>query len=241
MIKKTIKKARLLNKKNKWFLDDLKSYKNLQDNLSVETDIRLLPQLHDKTTKTGFDTHYTYQGPWVFEKILSNKPKKHVDIGSSVMYMGFYSAVVPTEFIDIRPTKLDYRNFTEKRGSILDLPYKTRSLESISCLHVIEHIGLGRYGDKLDPEGAKKACQEMARVVKTGGNIYLSTPVGKEITYFNAHRVFNPQTIIGYFPGFELIEFSGVTDKGKKLINIKPARLQNQDYALGMFWFKRTK
>ncbi len=241
MIKKILKKTKLLSGKNKWFLDDLKAYKKTLTEMGVNTHIELFPQLNDKTTTTGFDTHYTYQGPWVFNKLLINKPKKHVDIGSSVMYLGFFAAYLPTEFIDIRPTKLDYKNFTEKEGSILDLPYKSGSLESVSCLHVIEHIGLGRYGDNLDPEGAEKTCKELSRVIKKNGNIYISTPVGKEVTYFNAHRVFNPKTIINYFPGFKLMEFSGINDKGRKIVNTKPEGFQNQNYALGMFWFKRIE
>jgi SAM-dependent methyltransferase len=234
-------KLRLLRKKYKWFLDDLSKYKKQLNENDANENIELFPQLHDKTVNTGFDTHYTYQGPWVFEKLIINKPKRHIDIGSSVMYMGFFAAIVPTEFIDIRPTGLEYKNFTEKKGSILKLPYRTASLDSVSCLHVVEHIGLGRYGDTVDARGSEKACREMARTVKVGGNLYLSTPVGKQITYFNAHRVFNPETIINYFPNFKLVEFSMVNDRGKKTLNTNPSNAIRQKYALGLFWLKRVK
>ena len=72
--------------------------------------------------RPGFDAHYTYQGPWVMRDLLARRPESHVDVGSFTMYLGFYSAVVPTTFIDIRPSGLQMRGLVEQAGSVLELP-----------------------------------------------------------------------------------------------------------------------
>jgi len=137
------------------------------------------PCLFDKKPKTGIDSHYFYQDIWAFKRVCALKPKLHVDVGSRVDFVGFLTAITRVHFVDIRPldaTSLE--NIETKTASILDMPYPDGSLESISCLHVAEHIGLGRYGDPLDPLGTKKAAVELARCLARGGNLFFSLPVG---------------------------------------------------------------
>lgn len=85
---------------------------------------------------------------------------------------------------------------------------KDSSIESMSSLCAVEHFGLGRYEDEVNPEGCFKALHEMQRVLKKGGVLYLSVPIGKEHLEFNAHRIFYPQTIIETLSEMKLIQFS---------------------------------
>ena len=72
---------------------------------------------------------------------------------------------------------------------------------------VIEHIGLGRYGDPLDCLGSIKALKEVARVIKMGGYFLFSVPVSHTPRIeFNAHRVFYKQQILEQLPQFEVKE-----------------------------------
>jgi len=107
-------------------------------------------------------------------------------------------------------------------------------------LHVIEHIGLGRYGDKLDVDGSKKAASELKRVLAVDGKLYVSCPIGIERVYFNAHRVFYPETVIEMFSGLTLEEFSYVDDNGKFIQNSTYQGLENLQYGCGMFIFKKS-
>ena len=68
-------------------------------------------------------------------------------------------------------------------------------------------------GDPIDPEGDLKAITELKRVVKKGGSILFVVPVGKPKIMFNAHRISDPTMILNYFSGFELRNFSLVTDR----------------------------
>lgn len=202
--------------------------------------INAWPSIHDKTQTTSFDKHYFYQDIWAFKKIYESKVKTHIDIGSRVDFVGFLTSITRVVFLDIRPLEINLKNFESINGNILSLPFKDNSLQSLSCLHVAEHIGLGRYGDSLDPLGTKKACQELSRVLAQNGNLYFSLPVGKPKVCFNAHRIHSPKQIIDYFNHLKLVEFSGIDDKGNFKENIDINSLENSNYACGLFWFKKV-
>src|SRR5262249_33464016 len=136
------------------------------------------PQLLDRTRTTPFDPGYTYQDAWAARQIYRNRPGRHVDVGSRITFVAGIAAFVPVTFIDIRPPDLAIPGLESLPGNILGLPFDDRSLESVSCLHVAEHIGLGRYGDDLDPRGTVKAAAELQRILGPGGHLYFSLPVG---------------------------------------------------------------
>jgi hypothetical protein len=121
------------------------------------------------------------------------------------------------------------------------MPYKDGSVKSLSCLHVAEHIGLGRYGDPLDPLGTEKAAAELMRCLAPNGNLYFALPIGKSRLCFNAHRIHSPQQIMTYFEGLELAEFSVTGDDKQFVEDTNPADYANQRYACGMFWFRKKE
>ncbi len=198
------------------------------------------PQLFDATEQTEFDAHYFYQSAWCARKIVSRKTTYHVDIASQINLIAPLSAFVKVEFIDFRPLHVNIDNLISRAGTILDLPFENKSVKSLSCLHVIEHIGLGRYGDTLDPMGSEKACKELQRILALDGDLYLTTPVGKERIEFNAHRVHAPATILQFFNELTLVDFSCVDDKGNYVENTSPGQCADYLYGLGLFHFRRT-
>lgn len=102
-----------------------------------------------------------------------------------------------------------------------------------------EHIGLGRYGDPLDPEGTKKAARELARVLAPRGNLYFSVPVGKPRVCFNAHRIHSPEQILDYFYDLELVQFSGIGDDRTFRQDMAPSDLAEASCACGLFHFTK--
>ena len=128
-------------------------------------------------------------------RIVANRPGRHLDVGSHNLFANLLSAVVPVTFLDYRPLNAKLAGLSCVGGNILELPFADDSAESLSCLHVAEHIGLGRYGDPLDPEGTKKAVRELGRVLAGDGRLYFALPVGRPRVCFNAHRVHSPEAI----------------------------------------------
>jgi len=156
---------------------------------------------------TEIEPIYFFQDAWAFEKIVERLPSRHIDVGSHHKFVALLSKVVPVTMVDIRPLSLELGSVTFENGSILALPYADGTVASLSSLCVIEHIGLGRYGDDLDPFGSEKAVVELKRVLALGGDIYVSVPLYDENrTYFNAHRAFEESYFVGLFDPFEVIE-----------------------------------
>ena len=168
----------------------------------------IFPCLKDKTENTLVEPVYFFQDTWATKKIFQANPKHHYDIGSAVKTVGIISQFVPTTMVDIRPIDVSLDNLFFIKGSILNLPFRNNSIESISSLCVVEHIGLGRYSDVIDPYGSEKAIKELIRVLKDGGgNLYFSVPVDKESRiYFNAHRAFTLDYILELFRDLILLE-----------------------------------
>lgn len=197
------------------------------------------PCLFDRTAATSFDAHYFYQSVWAAQRIAARRPALHVDVGSLSFYVGMLTAVTQVAFLDIRPIVAAVEGFQPADASILDLPFASGTVQSLSCLHVAEHIGLGRYGDPLDPFGTRKAARELARVLAPGGDLYFSLPVGRPRVAFNAHRIHSPEQILGYFDGLSLGQFCLVTDRGEFLEAVQPARAWDEHYGCGLFHFTK--
>lgn len=197
------------------------------------------PCLGDWVTSTPFDPHYFYQAAWLARRLAESRPAQHVDIGSDVRMIGVMSAFVPTEFIDYRPLQANLRGLTCSSGDVVGLERPSASIVSLSCLHVIEHIGLGRYGDPIDPEGCGKGLRELQRLVAPGGRLYLSVPVGRERICFNAHRVFSALTIVNLLPELRLREFSLVDDAGRLVEHQSLSVSEGLEYGCGLFILER--
>ncbi len=221
-----------------WFLSSWHRYRHLPGAERIRL-IDTHPQLHDRTPSTSFDAHYFYANGWAARKILAIHPGRHVDIGSQVLFANLLGAAIPVIYLDYRPLSARLEGLQNLGGSLLNLPFAAGSIESLSCLHVLEHVGLGRYGDPLDPQGTEKACRELVRVLAPCGNLYLAVPIGRPRLCFNAHRIFAGERVLGYFGGFELMGFAAVDDKGRFHDNASVSSFNNCEYACGIYWFKK--
>lgn len=198
------------------------------------------PCLNDKTTYTPFDQHYTYHPAWAARILAQTKPQHHVDFSSILSFSSIISAFIPTTFYDYRPAELKLSGWKGAFADLCKLDMADNSFASVSCMHTVEHIGLGRYGDAIDPQGDIKAVNELKRITKPGGDILFVTPVGKQRIEFNAHRIYGYELVIEMFSGCELVEFALVPDGGGLIQNANPALVAEQSYGCGCFWFKKN-
>lgn len=199
------------------------------------------PCLKEKTSTTEFDQHYIYHTAWAARILAKNKPRKHIDIGSRLYFSTLVSAFIPMTFYDYRPAKITLSNLQSKKANLLSLHFTNNSLTSLSCMHTVEHVGLGRYGDPLDPQGDLRAIKELKRVMAKKGNLLFVVPIGKAKLMFNAHRIYSYKQIVNYFKEFNLKLFSLVKDSGD-FINYANQKLANaQNYGCGCFWFQKLE
>jgi hypothetical protein len=177
------------------------------------------PCIEDKNQKSGTTSgHSFHQDLLVATKIFINKPDKHVDIGSRIDgFVAHVASFRDIEVFDIRDMTEQIRNVHFKR---LDIMNRANALhdycDSVSCLHALEHFGLGRYGDRVDYSGHLLGWDNIYKMLKKGGKCYFSVPIGAQRIEFNAHRVFSLDYIMRNMIGsrYKIDSFSYVNDKG---------------------------
>ncbi|GFI16227.1 hypothetical protein IMSAGC009_01391 [Lachnospiraceae bacterium] len=204
------------------------------------------PVLSEWRQEAGTIDDYFWQDLWGALRIKHSGVRKHFDIGSRID--GFIAhlvvAGIQVDLMDIRPLKVEIPNvgFIKTDATRLqEIPDK--SIVSLSALSSLEHFGLGRYGDSVDPNACFDAFASIQRVMKNGGRVYLSLPIGQEHLEFNAHRVFSPITVIDAFNELVLDEFSVIENicNEKKIIeNADPYLYRNvEGIRTGLFIFKK--
>ena len=201
-----------------------------------------LPCLDDNTELTHFDRHYVYHLAWAARILERLEPEIHIDIGSSLFFASIVSAFYPVRFYDFRPADLRLSGLEVHAADLTGLQFEDRSIGSLSCMHVIEHIGLGRYGDLLDPDADLKAMSELQRVLSVDGNLLFVVPLGRPRVVFNAHRIYSYGQIIAQFPELTLNEFALIPQSGPEglIIGASEERTSEEDYGCGCFWFSRA-
>lgn len=229
------KKLKINSKKE---FNNFKKLSEINDRFSVNWQDKYIC-LNENTKKTKFDAHYIYHPAWAARILAQTKPEKHIDISSTLHFCSIISAFIPTEFYDFRPAQLNLNNLISKKADLTNLPFVDGSIRSLSCMHTVEHIGLGRYGDELDPDGDLKAIKELKRVLAKDGNLLFVVPVGQPKIMFNAHRIYSFDQIRDYFKDLELKDFSLVTDKGDLIQKSDKETADKQKYGCGCFWFKK--
>ncbi|PCJ15896.1 MAG: hypothetical protein COB02_17555 [Candidatus Cloacimonadota bacterium] len=198
------------------------------------------PNLFDRNDDLGkIPKHYFHQDLWMAQKIFEVKPSIHYDIGSRLD--GFIAnCLVFTKVImlDIRGINFDINNLSFVQTNATDMSnILDNSIDSISSLHAVEHFGLGRYGDPIDPNGYIKAIKEIQRVAKE--DIYFAVPIGVEKLIFDSHRIFDPKTIIDLFDECQLLSFAAIDDNNKLNESISPEECTNYKYGCGLFHFRK--
>ncbi len=120
------------------------------------------------------------------------------------------------DVLDIRPMTTSATNIIFHQRDMMSSEVEYfESFNSVSCLHALEHFGLGRYGDDIDPEGWQKGLLALTKLTKSGGILYLSVPIGPQRIEFDAHRVFSVETLRNALEfHFDFLEFFYVDDKG---------------------------
>ena len=211
--------------------------------------LELLPCLHDWYEEGGTtSSEYFWQDLLIARMIFSARPEKHVDVGSRVDgFVAHVASFRKIEVFDVRPITALIPGVTFKQVDLMTSDGGvTNYCDSLSCLHALEHFGLGRYGDRIDPKGYESGINNMARILRLGGVLYLSVPVGVERVEFNAHRVFDPNTIVDVAEKNKLLlrEFSIFSaDKGLLETDATYETLSaigRGRYSLGIFTFVKT-
>lgn len=160
--------------------------------------LRLQPCLHDWWQQAGaVGTEYFWQDLLVARMVHQAAPKRHIDVGSRLDgFVAHVASFRDLEVFDVRRLESLIPGVTFKQADMMNPDaLNTEITDSLSCLHTVEHFGLGRYGDPLNPHGSAIGITNLANMLQSRGTMYLSCPVGNDEVFFNAHRALKPFTI----------------------------------------------
>jgi hypothetical protein len=201
----------------------------------------LFPVLCDYHDAAGDVGAYFLQDLWAARRVYARRPERHIDIGSRIDgFVAHILTFMPVEVIDIRSLESNIPGLTFIQEDATNLNrFTDQSVVSISSLHAIEHFGLGRYGDPISPTACFDAMRSLARVLALGGQLYFSVPIGRQRVEFNAHRIFDPFTIIEQFGDLKLVDFAAVDDNNHLQEHANPEDFRQCSMACGLFEFTR--
>ena len=226
------------------FLGDLSKFKRLGGSVTS-----LYPILEDFSAPAG-DTksHYFHQDLLVARFVYLRNPIRHVDVASRID--GFVAHVASfrnIHVVDVRDNpSIEHETISFSTSDLMNADsIEEKVTDSISCLNAVEHFGLGRYGDKINPRGHLDGFNNLVRMVSLGGRLYISFPIGRRnATHFNAHRVFAPRDIFDWHledgMELELERFDYVDDLGQLNMDINlESNIVEVEYGCGIYTFKR--
>jgi SAM-dependent methyltransferase len=171
------------------FISDYIRFKKMH-----KVNIELWPYLNDRKSSAGSFMHeYFIQDVFAAQLVHRLDPRKIVDVGSRIDgYIAHLITYREVELIDIRPMNSEIRNLKFLQMNFSDYESVQESYtDFVSCLHSIEHFGLGRYGDPIVEDAVPSALKSFSRITKPNGYFLLSTTFGKERVKFNAQWIFD--------------------------------------------------
>jgi hypothetical protein len=211
--------------------------------------LRILPTLADKYAESGVASgHYFHQDLWAARRIRALQPERHVDVGSRID--GFVAHLLSfreVEVVDIRPLESRVEGLRFVQADLMSpRPQALKPSPSVSCLHALEHFGLGRYGDPVVPEGWRLGLRNLAALVAPGGLLYLGVPIGRPAVEFNAQRIFAPRYVVDEAERHDLtlVDFAYVDDvgdfhSGEIAIHASLESSAELDYGCGLYVFAK--
>ncbi|MCX6990627.1 MAG: DUF268 domain-containing protein [Chlamydiae bacterium] len=153
-----------------------------------EIDLNISQILQKKTFYYGSTDRYLYEALDKYSNFIKGK------------VVGIIGSATPLyESIILcwggKPVSVDYNKIVSEHPNITTMtveeyeknPIVFDTLLSISSL---EHDGLGRYGDPLNPTADIQTMKKLKSMVKKEGILIFAVPIGVDHIFWNAHRVY---------------------------------------------------
>jgi len=172
---------------------------------------KLFPGIHMSTPLKPGERFLEY--PFVVSRLPDNKNAKILDIGCAGNFFPLIVAALGYDVTacDIRPyeilNNLKFKNFKFIQTDICKNPLDKGTFDIITCISVLEHIGLGgRYGAEEDQNGDFKMVEAIYKLLKNGGQALITVPYGIAEIFAPYHRIYDLARVKKIEACFSVIE-----------------------------------
>jgi len=159
-------------------------------------------------------SHYPETDRWFYDALDKHniEQKQYLIIGSEEPY---YEGIAISNHATV--TMVEYQRVTSSHPFLTTMTVEEFEKENYQydgaiSISSVEHSGLGRYGDSLDPDGDLKSMKFLHGKLKPDALLFLSVPIGKDQILWNAHRVYGRERFPLLIDGFKIIETYGLID-----------------------------
>ena len=141
---------------------------------------------------------------------MEDGPGRTMDFGADIGFLSLAAAQRGHQVIalDREPSSLQYEHPRVKhvRADILEWDPEQPFDQIVNCSSV-EHVGLaGRYGSTDQTDGDLRAMERMSRMLKPGGRMILTIPVGQDLIVPPQHRIYGEDRLPRLIESFEVTE-----------------------------------
>lgn len=150
---------------------------------------------------------------FIFHALDHNKSSLQ---GKEVLVMGseipWYESILLT--YGAKPVVIDHHPIVTLDTRVTYLTYdlfrqNPRTFDLILSIAHTNQVGLGRYGEPLDPDGDLKEMDQFKKMLNPGGKLLLAVPVGPDTVVWNAYRVYGWKRLKKLLRGWKPVTYYG--------------------------------
>ena len=193
-----------------WFFDGSKKQKIVWSSNYID---KFLAKFSLKNVESGTVGEESYDG---ISALLLNCFQKNGIMSKKVAVVGSETPWIEAILLNLnnQVTTIEYNvpEVQDDRINCLSYSDFTLSKKEFDCIVTfssIEHSGLGRYGDGLNPNGDIEAMQTIHSNLKSDGIVIWGAPVGHDAVVWNAHRIYGKIRLPLIFENFDEMEWFG--------------------------------
>ena len=189
------------------------SYSSDQPIIYTHNQIQNFIKLARKKKTNYYGTTDTYLFSAFQQYLASIYDKKVAVIGSRIPW---YESILLA--YNASPVTIEYNQIISQDPrleimTVAGYEANPRQFDAIVSISSMEHDGLGRYGDPINPFGDLEAMGKMKKMLKEGGLLFLAVPVGKDCLVWNLHRVYGKLRLKALLKGWEIVGTFGFSAK----------------------------
>lgn len=145
--------------------------------------------------------------------------------------------------VDLQKYTFEHPNLRFVQGDINKLSLGVGKFDIVTCISVLEHVGLDVYGGEVDPRGDRLALKSIHKLLKKRGRLILTMPFGQESRSFS-YRSYSWAQVKDLLAQFKIRDthfYVGMKNKWFPSDRMTSEKIDNRKKVKGIIFLVATK